>query len=157
LYIYACKPVVACPSLTKPNNGEITCLLGDDGVPSYEDTCSFTCNTGFELSGNDIWNCQVDGSWSGSEIMCVRGKQYLWYICCSFYMNTVPCPSLTDPENGVMTCLLGDDGVPSYEDICNFKCNNYFTQSGSHTRICQSDENWSGSETICNISEYKCI
>jgi len=153
--IYVYKSLVACPSLTDPNNGAITCSLGDDGVPSYEDTCSFTCNDGFELTGNDIWNCQSDGSWTGSEIICIRGKYYLWYICCcSFYKHAVPCPSLTDPENGVMTCFLGDDGVTSYEDICNFTCNTYYTQSGSYHRICQSDESWSGSETICSRSEY---
>ena len=34
----------------------------------YEgDTCSFTCNTGYELTGNDTRTCQRDGSWSGSD------------------------------------------------------------------------------------------
>ena len=27
--------------------------MEDDRVPSYEDTCSFTCNTGYELTGSD--------------------------------------------------------------------------------------------------------
>ena len=65
--------VVPCPLLTDPNNGMITCSLGDDGVPSYEDTCSFTCNTGYELTGNDIRTCQSDRSWSGSDDVCRRG------------------------------------------------------------------------------------
>ena len=55
----------------------MTCSLGDDGVPSYEDTCSFTCNTGYELTGSDTRTCQIDGSWSGSETMCRRGV----YVC----------------------------------------------------------------------------
>ena len=79
LYAHICKFVVACPSLAKPINGAITCSLGDDGVPSYEDTCSFTCNTGYDLTGYDIWTCQSDGSWSYSEVICVRGRRYLWY------------------------------------------------------------------------------
>jgi len=45
--------IVVCPSLTDPNNGMINCSLEDEGVPSYEDTCSFTCNTGYELTGSD--------------------------------------------------------------------------------------------------------
>jgi len=69
-------------------------------------------------------------------------------------MHTVPCPPLTDPENGVMTCLLGDDEVPSYGDICNFTCNTFFNQTGSRTRTCQSNESWSGTETMCSRSEY---
>jgi len=51
----------------------MNCSLGDDGVPSYEDTCSFTCNTGYELTGNDTRTCQTDRRWSGAETMC-RGK-----------------------------------------------------------------------------------
>ena len=60
--------IILCPTLTDPNNGAVTCSLGDDGVPSYEDTCSFTCNTGYELTGSDTRTCQSDGSWSGSNI-----------------------------------------------------------------------------------------
>ena len=67
--------LVFCPSLTDPSNGMINCSLGDDGVPSYEDTCSYTCNTGYELTGsNNTRSCQTDGSWSGSDATCRRGK-----------------------------------------------------------------------------------
>ena len=64
---------VPCPSLTNPSNGMMACLLGVDGTPSYEDTCSFTCNTGYELTGSDTRTCQSDGSWSDSESMCMKG------------------------------------------------------------------------------------
>ena len=40
----------------------------------YEgDTCSFTCNTGYELTSSDTRTCQSDGSWSGSDDVCRRG------------------------------------------------------------------------------------
>ena len=52
----------------------INCLLGGDGVHSYEDTCSFTCNTGYKLTGSDTRTCQDDGSWSGSDTMCSIGE-----------------------------------------------------------------------------------
>ena len=40
----------------------------------YEgDTCSFTCNTGYELTGSDTRTCQSNGSWSGSNNVCQRG------------------------------------------------------------------------------------
>ena len=58
--------LVTCLSLTDPNNGVISCSLEDDEVPSYEDTCNFTCNTGYELTGSDTRNCQSDGSWNGT-------------------------------------------------------------------------------------------
>ena len=55
----------------------INCSLGDDGVLSYEDTCSFTCNTGYELTGSDTGTCQSDGSWSGTDSVCRRSKIFV--------------------------------------------------------------------------------
>ena len=51
----------------------INCLLGDDRVPSYKDTCNFTCNTGYKLTGSDTRTCQDDGNWSGSDDVCSEG------------------------------------------------------------------------------------
>ena len=66
--------LVSCPSLDDPSNGTVNCSLGDDEVPSFEDTCSFTCDTGYELTGSNTRTCQSDGSWSGSDAVCSRGK-----------------------------------------------------------------------------------
>ena len=66
--------LVSCSSLTDPDNGMIACSLGDDGVPSYEDTCSFTCNTGYVLTGSDTRTCQSDRMWNGSQPMCLGMK-----------------------------------------------------------------------------------
>jgi len=65
----------------------------------------------------------------------------------------VPCRSLSDPTNGMMTCSLGDDRVPSYEDTCSFTCNTGYELTGSDTRTCQSNKIWSGMETLCRIGE----
>ena len=66
--------LVSCLPLTDPDNGEISCMLGDDNVLSYEDTCSFTCNTGYELTGSDIRTCQSNGNWNGIEAICTPGQ-----------------------------------------------------------------------------------
>ena len=70
---YTVVTSVPCSPLTVPNNGIINCSLGDDGVPSYKDTCSFTCNTGYELTGSDTRTCQSNGSWSGIDTICKTG------------------------------------------------------------------------------------
>ena len=59
----------------------ISCSLGNDNdnVTSYEDTCSFTCNTGYELTGSDTRTCQSDGSWSDTDTVCGRGS-YLYVM-----------------------------------------------------------------------------
>ena len=79
--------LVDCLSLTNPNNGVINCSLRDVGVPSYEDTCSFTCNTGYELTGSDTRTCQSNGSWSGSDDVCRRGiYYYIAHSCAPHYL-----------------------------------------------------------------------
>ena len=72
LLLHYCDGTVTCSLLNVPN-GVINCSLGDDGVPSYKDTCSFTCNTGYELTGSDTRTCLSDGSWSGSDDVCRGG------------------------------------------------------------------------------------
>ena len=72
--------LVSCPSLSDPSNGMINCSLGDNETTSYEDTCSFTCNTGYELTGSDTRTCQSDRSWSGSDTVCSRSEYNLLFI-----------------------------------------------------------------------------
>ena len=69
------------------------------------------------------------------------------------FILLVSCLSLDDPSNGMIYCSLGDDGVHSYEDICNFTCNTGYELTGSNTRTCQSDGTWSDSDATCSESE----
>ena len=64
---------VRCDNLSRPANGEITsCNSGIKGVGYEGDTCSFTCNTGYELTGSDTRICQMDGNWDGTDVACRR-------------------------------------------------------------------------------------
>ncbi|XP_065905188.1 P-selectin-like [Dysidea avara] len=132
-----CSREITCPPLTAPDNGGIDCSLGDDGVPHEGDTCSFTCDDGYDLTGSDIRTCQNDGMWSGTEAMCNR-------------VTVQPvCPLLTAPNDGIVDCSLGDDGVVSEGDSCTVMCNTGFELQGSTSRTCQADGTWSGTETKC--------
>ena len=42
---------------------------------------------------------------------------------CYIVVTPDSCSPLNDPNNGVIKCFLGDDGVPSYEDIFSFTSN----------------------------------
>ena len=76
---------ILCDNLTTPSNGEIiSCSSGIPGVGYEGDTCSFTCNTGYELTGSDTRTCQSNGSWSGSDDVCNRSKVHL--IICSLFL-----------------------------------------------------------------------
>ena len=80
IYVATYFAIVNCSLLNNPENGIINCSLGDNGVPSYEDTCSFKCNTGYELTGSDTRICQSNGSWSGSDGVCGRGTYIITAI-----------------------------------------------------------------------------
>ena len=66
--------LVSCPPLRNISNGVIDCSLEDDGVFSYEDTCSYTCNTGYKLTSTDTRTCQSNRTWSGTDAICRKGE-----------------------------------------------------------------------------------
>ena len=89
------------------------------------------------------------------------GQHLVREVCNLTYVYTlynilylVNCSSLTNPNNGIINCSLGDDGVPFYEDICNFTCNTGYELTSSDTRTCQSDGSWSGSESMCRRGNH---
>ena len=55
----------------------VDCSLGDDGVPTEGDTCTYQCDDGYELSGDMSRECQSDGTWTGSEPTCDLGENYV--------------------------------------------------------------------------------
>ena len=63
--------LVSCPLLTAPDNGMIDCTGS-----LFEDTCTFSCDDGYELTGSENRTCQSDQTWSGSDDECRRG----WFI-----------------------------------------------------------------------------
>ena len=59
---------MSCGTLDGPDNGASSCTGS-----VYEDTCSFTCDDGYELTGSDTRTCQSDRSWSGDKAVCTPG------------------------------------------------------------------------------------
>ena len=65
--------ILVCSQLDNPANGKHDCLLGGNEVAYYKDSCNFSCDTGYELTGDATRTCQSDGNWSGSEATCKKG------------------------------------------------------------------------------------
>ncbi|XP_065904456.1 P-selectin-like isoform X2 [Dysidea avara] len=125
---------IQCNNLTTPSNGVITSCSSDSIGVGYEgDTCSFTCNTGYELTGSHNRTCWSNGNWSGSDDVCIR----------------VSCINLTDPTNGMVTCSLGDDNIATDGDTCNYICDTGYVLSGNAMRTCGSIGMWDGTEPTC--------
>jgi len=65
LFIFS---LVTCLPLTAPDNGMIVCTGN-----LFEDTCTITCNPGYELTGSGITTCLSNQTWSGTDAICIEG------------------------------------------------------------------------------------
>ena len=61
--------VVNCGPLTNPDNGLVDTFVGT----IFGSTATYTCDTGYTLSGSQSRNCGADGNWTSSEPFC-QGK-----------------------------------------------------------------------------------
>ena len=85
----------------------------------YEgDTCSFTCDTGYELTGSSERICQKNGSWSGSPVSCI-------------IMN---CTSSSLPMNS----MLADSCSSKYRSMCKLQCQVGFNGAGDPSYVCDA-------------------
>jgi len=85
--------IVTCPPLATPDNGVIDCSLGDDGEANPGDTCTFTCDDGYELGGSTSRTCGDDGSWTGTDATCTFGMIILCMLIAMYIliaMYTLP-------------------------------------------------------------------
>ena len=113
-YSSFCK--VQCPELRDPMNGMISCSMVNGQMFSYEDICSFTCNTGYELTGSSERTCQSDGSWSGSPVSCI----------------IMECPSSSLPMNS----MLAESCSSTYQSMCELQCQEGFNGTGDPSYVC---------------------
>ena len=74
LYVTVLLPLphyaaVQCPTLSNPTNGRVS-------VPSRAvgSRATYSCNTGYTLSGSSSLTCLSNGAWSGSVPICSSGN-----------------------------------------------------------------------------------
>ena len=77
MYHIHVSTVVQCPTLTAPDNGMIFCTGNEIG-----DTCTVSCDDGYESSGSETRTCQGDGTWSGTDATCSAGMCNIQYRQC---------------------------------------------------------------------------
>ena len=55
-----------CGNLTNPANGQVSHTAGT----TFGQTATYSCNTGYNLVGDNTRTCEAGGMWSGSEPTC---------------------------------------------------------------------------------------
>ena len=65
-FIYFILIVVDCGTLNDPANGRVSHTAGT----TFEQTATYSCNTGYNLVGGSTRTCQASGAWSGNAPTC---------------------------------------------------------------------------------------
>lgn len=64
LYIHT---AVVCPALSNPANGVVSVI-----DLTFNSVATYTCNSGYVISGVQQRTCLETGEWSGQEPTCIR-------------------------------------------------------------------------------------
>lgn len=115
----------SCGALSNPTNGTVS-------TPSttFGGTATYTCSSGYALSGAATRSCQSNATWSGTAPTCAA----------------VDCGSLTKPANGSVSAA-----TTTYGAKATYACSTGYTLSSAATRSCQANGTWSGSAPSCTI------
>ncbi|XP_067824816.1 L-selectin-like [Heptranchias perlo] len=64
-----CENVTSCPVITKPDHSAVKCE-GTHGKNHFQSVCTFICDQGFILNGNNSSTCRASGSWTTYNTIC---------------------------------------------------------------------------------------
>ena len=142
--VFLLSTVVDCNALSDPTNGQVS-----TSGTTFGETATYSCNTGYNLVGDNTRTCQATGNWSGSEPTCERmlllSNMPIKYVHNVFLLSTVVnCNALSDPANG----QVSTSGT-TFGETATYSCNTGYNLVGDNTRTCQTTGNWSGSEPTC--------
>ncbi|XP_003391963.3 PREDICTED: CUB and sushi domain-containing protein 1-like, partial [Amphimedon queenslandica] len=101
-----------------------------DGDTQYGARVRYNCNTGYNINGNDIISCLLNGSWSLPTPSC----------------SLVNCSNPGEPANGYT-----NDNVFTYQSTVQYHCNEGYQLSGDSSIECTANSNWNNTLPNCAL------
>ncbi|XP_042602763.1 P-selectin isoform X2 [Cyprinus carpio] len=128
-----CEAVQCLPITDAPGGWSMNCTH-PLSIHSFNSSCEFKCEEGFELKGSNTTWCDQTGHWTHKPPTC----------------QAVACDPLVTPAKSRLTC---DDplGKFSLRSSCNITCEEGYTLRGETTITCLSDGNWSAPTPVCQV------
>uniref|UniRef100_A0A3Q3RJK8 E-selectin n=1 Tax=Mastacembelus armatus TaxID=205130 RepID=A0A3Q3RJK8_9TELE len=126
--------VEQCPVLNQTSiSGNVTC--SHPIAPySFNSSCEFRCDEGYELHGQEQIQCDHTGQWTASVPACTIKK----------------CPPISVAVIGNVTCV--DTLEPfSFGSQCNFTCQQGYYLTGDSTLNCLASGQWSKPTPTCTV------
>ncbi len=121
-----------------------------DDPPPVGTMSTYSCDTGYELSGASTRNCVAVSGWSETLPVCNRQLNYnTCSDCLRFPYTAVDCGNLTDPTNGAVDTSTGT----TFMMTATYICNTGYLRVGSVSRTCGTSGTsgvWSGEAPVCN-------
>ncbi|XP_036437146.1 P-selectin [Colossoma macropomum] len=99
---------------------------------SYNSTCTFSCEEGFELRGSNTTQCDHTGQWTHKTPTC----------------TAVTCKPLVTPVSSTVSCA-DPLGKFSFRSSCTVSCEEGYTLRGANTLTCLKTGNWTAEPPTC--------
>ncbi|XP_071786151.1 uncharacterized protein [Asterias amurensis] len=134
--VYITVRVLRCQPLQAPASGSLV------QCPSniYGSTCSFTCNTGYQLIGNESRKCEKNGEaplveWTEQNPTC----------------SPISCPALADRPGQVLRsgCLHYPPATELLGTTCHWYCPYGYGGVGSPQSTCLANSTWDVVDFTC--------
>ncbi|XP_053391178.1 CUB and sushi domain-containing protein 3-like [Mercenaria mercenaria] len=120
--------IIDCGAPTDLENGNVSTLEGT----IYQKWATYSCNSGYNLTGSGSRQCQLDKTWSGSQPFCLPKD----------------CGLLAPPINGTIDITNTTVG-----NTVTYSCGNGFILHGDNKRECLQSGFWNGINPTCEIAD----
>lgn len=120
-----CK-IKTCDNLVAKPHTTLSCTNGQ----RYGSICTIKPELGYKLRGPSVVECTEHGAPDTSPA------------------DLVTCPTLRPPTNGNVRCTKSHD----FASVCAYTCRSGHDLTGSVTRTCMADGEWSDEEARCEIA-----
>ncbi|XP_059369601.1 P-selectin [Carassius carassius] len=128
-----CEEAVQCLPIIDVPGGWMNCTH-PLSIHSFNSSCDFKCEEGFELKGSNTTWCDQTGHWTHKPPTC----------------QVVTCNAILAPANGHLTCA-DPLGKFSFRSSCNVSCDEGYKIRGKATLTCLSDGIWSAPTSACEV------
>ena len=86
-------------------------------MSTFQDTCTYYCNRGYQLEGDRQTKCTADGTWSSKPVTCIALK-------------------CNDPKVEITNSQLVGTCNVTYGSRCLLYCSSDFSVSGNGEHVC---------------------
>uniref|UniRef100_A0A3B4BN59 E-selectin n=1 Tax=Pygocentrus nattereri TaxID=42514 RepID=A0A3B4BN59_PYGNA len=127
-----CEKAVQCSPISGNSSGLSMKCSHPISTNSYNSTCTFSCEEGFELRGPYTTKCDHTGQWTHKTPTC----------------KAVQCSPISGNSSGLSMKCSHPISTNSYNSTCTFSCEEGFELRGPYTTKTMLSQ-WSGPVPLC--------